>query len=172
MKQLFIIVFFIFTINVSYSQATWYETSQDTKHPEFKVLKGIINKYLLQNDTAFKWYGTNYKYYNGDTATTSAFERNRGKISYVVFGGTWCDDTQYILPQFYHLLDKAGVPDSAVSLYGVTRDKKTLGNIAAAFNITNVPTFIVMQDGKEIGRVLEYGKTGKWDRELAALLPK
>jgi len=29
---------------------------------------------------------------------------------------------------------------------------------------------IVMKDGKEVGRVVEYGKTGKWDVELAELL--
>ena len=37
-------------------------------------------------------------------------------------------------------------------------------------NITNVPTIIVMKNGKEIGRVVEYGKTGKWDKELAEIV--
>ena len=57
-----------------------------------------------------------------------------------------------------------------ITLFGVNREKNSLGNIAKAFNITNVPTIIVMQDGKEVGRVVEYGKTGKWDKELAAIL--
>jgi hypothetical protein len=30
----------------------------------------------------------------------------------------------------------------------------------------------VMKDNKEIGRVVEYGKTGKWDVELAEILKK
>jgi hypothetical protein len=55
-------------------------------------------------------------------------------------------------------------------MFGVNRAKTSLGNIAKAFNIINVPTFIVMKDGKEVGRVVEYGKTGKWDKEIAALL--
>jgi len=27
-----------------------------------------------------------------------------------------------------------------------------------------------MKDGKEVGRVVEYGKTGKWDTELGQIL--
>ena len=57
-----------------------------------------------------------------------------------------------------------------ITLYGVNRSKNSLGNIAKAFNITLVPTIIIMKDGKEIGRVVEYGKTGKWDKELAEIL--
>ncbi|MBK7347662.1 MAG: hypothetical protein IPI98_12365 [Chitinophagaceae bacterium] len=45
-----------------------------------------------------------------------------------------------------------------------------MGNLTAAFNIINVPTIIVMKEGKEVGRVVEYGKTGQWDKELTGLL--
>jgi len=57
-------------------------------------------------------------------------------------------------------------------MFGVNREKTSLGNIAKAFNVTLLPTIIVMKDGKEIDRVVEYGKTGKWDKELAAILNK
>lgn len=147
-----------------------YETSQDPKHPEVKVVRGLINKYQIQNDTAFKWFGPNQGGYKADTATLNAFERARGKYQFVVFGGTWCEDTQFILPKFYKLQEQSGFPDEGITLFGVNRAKTSLGNIAKAFNITNVPTFIVMKDGKEVGRVVEYGKTGKWDKEIAALL--
>ncbi|MEI9958564.1 MAG: thioredoxin family protein [Ferruginibacter sp.] len=65
-----------------------------------------------------------------------------------------------------------GVADSAITFFAVNRAKKSLGNIADAFNIINVPTIIVMKDGKEAGRIVEYGTTGKWDKELAELLNK
>jgi len=62
------------------------------------------------------------------------------------------------------------MPDSCISFFGVNRDKKTIENVSAAFNITNVPTIIVMKSGKEIGRVVEYGKSGEWDKDLLELI--
>ncbi len=170
-KYLLPFLFFIAASTGLFAQAQ-YEASQDPKHPEVKVARGIVNKYLIQNDTAFKWYKQNQAGYRPDTATLNAFERSKGKYQFVVFGGTWCEDTQFIVPKFFTLQEKTGVPDEAITFFGVNREKNSLGNIAKAFNITNVPTIIVMKDGKEIDRVVEYGKTGKWDKELAAILNK
>jgi hypothetical protein len=33
-----------------------------------------------------------------------------------------------------------------------------------------VPTFIVLVDGKEVGRVLEHGKTGYMEKELGEII--
>lgn len=171
MKKYFLLAMVsIVVTNVLFAQAQ-YEASQDLpKHPDVKIVRGLINKYQIQNDTAFKWYGPNQGGYKPDTATLNAFERAKGKYQIVVFGGTWCEDTQFILPKFYKLQEQSGFPDEAITMFGVNRAKTSLGNIAKAFNIINVPTFIVMKDGKEIGRVVEYGKTGKWDKEIATLL--
>lgn len=163
-----ILLFILFAWN-GYGQAQ-YEISPDEKHPEIKVLRGIVNKYLIQNDTAYKWYNQSQSYYSPDTATLNAFERAKGKVQFVVFGGTWCEDTQFVLPKFFKIQEKSGIPDDAVTLFGVNRAKRSLGNITGAFNVTLVPTIIVMKEGKEIGRVVEYGKTGKWDKELVDIL--
>lgn len=169
MKNLSVIVIIFFSYLNGFSQ-TGYEVSQDPKHPEVKVLKGVINKYLIINDTSFKWYKTNQAGFLPDTAVLSAFVKEKKNIQFVIFGGTWCDDSQFILPRFFKIQELSEVSEEQISFYGVDRDKKTLGNIAQAFGITNVPTIIVMKNGKEIGRVVEYGKTGKWDEELGAII--
>jgi hypothetical protein len=168
-KYLLAFLFFIPLSADLFAQAQ-YEASQDEKHPEVKVVRGLVNKYLFQNDTAFKWYSQSQGYYRPDTATLGAFERAKGKCQFVVFGGTWCEDTQFVLPKFFKLQEQSGIPDEAITMFGVNRAKTSLGNIAKAFNVTLVPTIIVMKEGKEIGRVVEYGKTGKWDKELAEIL--
>lgn len=149
-----------------------YEILKDEKHPKEHILRGIINKYLIQNDGSYGWYNASHSTYRPDTATLNAFESARAKYQFVVFGGTWCEDTQSILPKFFRLLEMSGVKDTMVTLFGVNRAKKSLGSIADAFNIKNVPTIIIMKDGVEQGRVVEYGKTGRWDKELAEILRK
>ena len=148
-----------------------YETSQDPKHPEVKIVRGLINKYQIQNDTAFQWFRPNQGGYKADTATLNAFERAKGKYQFVVFGGTWCEDTQNLLPKFYKLVDKSGYPETRITLIAVDRQKTALNNLHTTYNIVNVPTFIVLKNGKEVGRVVEYGK-GDVVKELGEIVRK
>jgi len=149
-----------------------YEILQDPKHPKEHILRGIINKYLVQNDGSYGWYTQSQTNWRPDTATLNAFEAAKTQYQFIVFGGTWCEDTQAVVPKFFKLLELSGVEDTVVSFFGVNRAKKTLGSICDAFNIKNVPTIIVMKDGVEKGRVVEYGKTGMWYKELADILRK
>ncbi len=172
MKRIFFAAMILcVTTGTALAQAQ-YEISTAERHSGQKILRGIINKYLLMNDAAFQWYNANQTIYNPDTSTLSAMEKAKGKVQFVVFGGTWCEDTQFILPKFFKLQEMSGLSDDQFTLFGVNEAKKSLGHITEAFGITNVPTIIVMKDNKEIGRVVEYGKTGKWDVELAEILMK
>jgi thiol-disulfide isomerase/thioredoxin len=135
-----------------------------------KVLKGLLSRADIENDTSFKWFKENMKLGQANTVAVSAFEKNASKFQMVVFAGTWCDDSQNLLPVFYRLVDKSGYGDSSITLIGVNRSKTTLYNLHNAFHITDVPTFIVMKDGKEIGRVVEYGKYGQIDKELGEIV--
>ena len=171
MKRSFFTALLIVATIVAANAQTPYTSSKDEKHPDVTILNGIISKYALMNIEEFnKWYSSNQGYYTPAVEIVNAMEAAKGKVQFVLFGGTWCDDTQFLLPKFFKLQEQSGFPDNSISFFGVNRAKQTLGNIAAAFKITNVPTIIVMKDGKEVGRVVEYGKTGKWDVELAELL--
>lgn len=152
---------------------TQYEVTYDKTRNNVKVLNGIINKYVVMNDSAFNWYANNQAGYNiADISILNAFEKNKDSVQFIVFGGTWCEDTQNILPKFFRLQEKSGVADNRITFFGVDGNKKSLGNITSAMNIKNVPTIIVMKNGRELGRVIEYGTTGKWDKELADILSK
>lgn len=135
-----------------------------------KILNGYINRSIVENDTAFAWFKNNMKWGQADAAAVEAFSRNKDKFSMIVFGGTWCEDTQNLWPQFFRLVDKSGYPESKITLIGVDRAKTTIDNLHKKWNVTLVPTFIILHDGKEIGRVVEYGKYGQVDKELGEIV--
>ena len=105
----------LFAIN-SFSQAQ-YEFLKDEQHPQQHILRGIINKYIVQNDTTYNWYKSSASNYKADTAVLSAFEKAKNKVQFVIFGGTWCEDTQFILPKFFKLQEMSGVTDTAITFF-------------------------------------------------------
>lgn len=135
-----------------------------------KILKGIISRSLIENDTSFAWFKENMKWGQADSAAVTAFRQNAHQFKMIVFGGTWCHDTQNLLPVFYRLIDKSGYPEKNITLIGVDRKKQTINNLSKIYNITNVPTFIVLKDGKEVARVVEYGKYNAIDKELGEIV--
>ena len=165
MKYLLSVLFVVITLS-SFAQ-TQYEVIEKSGR---RILKGIINRDLLAKDTSFKWFRQQQEGYTPSTEIVSNIKSKSGEVQYLVFGGTWCGDTRFLLPKFYSLRDAAGVNEDRVSLVAVDYSKKTIGNLSEAFNIRRVPTFIVLKDGKEVGRVVEYGTTGQWDKEISEIV--
>ena len=173
MKNVMIMLVTVLMTSACFAQQKTGDSVQPytiTVSPKEKILKGLLNRSVIESDTTFKWFKDNYKLGRADASAVEAFKKNGSSIHMIVFGGTWCEDTQNLLPQFYRLADASGYADSSITLVGVDRQKKTLDNLSDAFHITNVPTFIVMKDGKEIGRVVEYGKYGQIDKELGEIV--
>lgn len=148
-----------------------YETSRDEGHiGNHKILKGTINRSIFLNDTAFNWFADNYKYSNPDASAIEAFTKNKDKFKVLVFAGTWCEDSRNLIPLFYKLVDKSNFNENNIYLIGVDRTKVALNNLHKKFDVTLIPTFIVLHKGKEIGRVVEYGRSGMIDKELATIV--
>jgi hypothetical protein len=148
-----------------------YEILADSAQDNAKMLRGMITKEDIDQDTAFGWYAESLRIYpRPDSAAVAAFRANKDSIYFIVFGGTWCEDTHFVLPKFFKIQEASGFPESRIALFAVDRNKHSTGNIAQALNVSNVPTIIVMKDGKEMGRIVEYGKTGYWDKELADII--
>jgi thiol-disulfide isomerase/thioredoxin len=167
MKQFLLIVAVIFSAQIVFAQT---EVSKDANGN--KVLKGFITKQELATDSSFTWFAENQKGYTPDQNALQLLRVNKDSINIVAFGGTWCGDTKYILPKFFVLADAAGFSQDRITLLGVDHSKKTIQHMSEAFGITNVPTIIVMKNGKELGRVVEYGHTGLFDKDLAEILAK
>jgi thiol-disulfide isomerase/thioredoxin len=168
MKKILLFSIVLFLAGVAFAQSA--EVSHDPEGN--KILKGFISRQDLVTDSNFTWFLQNQKDYTPDQSALKAFKANKDSINIIAFGGTWCSDTKYLLPKFYVLSDAAGLSPDRITLIGVDHNKKTIQHLSEAFNVTNVPTFIVMKNGKEIGRVVEYGSTGMFDRELGEIISR
>lgn len=147
-----------------------YQTLPDSS--EKKSLVGILTREQIVGDTAFSWYQTNLKYFKLDSATVQAIRSKKDKIHLVLFMGTWCHDSQQLTPKYLETLKAANFDDAHLTIIGTDRHKKTIAGLEHAYNLESVPTMIVLQNGKEIGRIVEYGNTTFVDRELGEIISK
>lgn len=166
MKYLLSFLMFTFITTPSFSQS--FETTTDRTGK--KMLKGFISdSVLLADTTSFKWFAENKDIYTPTESIVKVFYNQKDSVSYLLFGGTWCSDTHYVIPRFYKIIEQAKIDKSRISFFALDRTKNDAAHFASNFKILHVPTIIILKNGKEIGRVVEYGTSGRFDEELAAI---
>ena len=136
-----------------------------------KILTGRIYPSLLESDSSFQWYRKNYDSFVPDSASVSYLTSAAKDVRFIVFGGTWCGDTKRELPKFLKTMAAARIPESKIELYGVDRSKRSSDGLTDTFDIVSVPTFIVILDGKELGRIVEHPEESM-EADLKAILQK
>lgn len=160
-------------ISAGYAQ-TGYTVEKDPLNQNETMLVGVIQKEdITKNPEYLKWYDDSRKIYKKANAdAVEALKKNKDKLYFMIFGGTWCPDTHYVLPKFFKIQEEAGFPEDHIALFALDHNKKMQYPVAEAMDVHSVPTIVVLKDGKEVGRVVEYGETGYWDKELAEIINK
>ncbi len=120
-----------------------------------KVIKGLISFEELQRDSAFAWFPKEYSLYHPKGLSISQLKASAREDQIVIFAGTWCGDTKEQLPRFYHVLQDANFPMHHVIIHGVDHKKHAIGREDKKYKIERIPTFIILRNGKEIGRIVE-----------------
>ncbi len=167
--KILILAGLLFVAGSVYAQA--FENLKDVNGR--RMVRGFVTDSILRNDTAaFRWYREAHNEYKPGKDVVKAFAAQKDFVHFIVFMGSWCPDSHYIIPRFYKILEAAGFDKNRVSLIALDRTKRDSLHLAAAFDIDNVPTIIVYKRGREQGRVVEYGPVGKFDETLAQILMK
>jgi thiol-disulfide isomerase/thioredoxin len=73
----------------------------------------------------------------------------------IIVLGTWCSDSRLHVSHFYKIADNTQINENSISLICVDETKKAKEGLTDHLNIISVPTFIFMENGKEIGRIIE-----------------
>jgi hypothetical protein len=167
-KQLLLNCIF-FTLSHFASAQNNFSISKDSVSGQI-IFQGIINEEILINEESFGWMRANLSSYLPDTIAVNLINKNKDSLHFLIFLGTWCEDSQQIIPKLFKLLHTAKFPSEKISLLGVDRKKKTSGYLSEALNVSRVPTILLMKNGKELDRIIEYGKYGNIDKDLIEIL--
>lgn len=132
-----------------------------------RMLVGKTSQGSLMRDYPVFWNG--YRDYTPRKDVVERIASAKGRYDILVFFGTWCKDSVSEVPKILRILDTAGNKDLRLTLYGVDRSKKEGLGMSEKFNVQRVPTMIVLRDGAELGRVVEYPATSN-EEELLKIL--
>ena len=164
------IVFLLSMLLVVYTSDAQNRFETLVERPNEKSLVGVLSREVLSSEITFTWFAENFKAYQPNAGGLATLKNYRDSIQLLAFMGTWCEDSHFIIPRFFAMTEQAGLDPTRIVLMGVNRKKETWGDLTKPLGIVNVPTLIVFRNGKEIGRVVEYGKYGQFDRELGEII--
>jgi thioredoxin-related protein len=110
---------------------------------------------LIELRNNFEWFRTGYYTYHPDPSFISKLKVSLQPYRIIIFGGTWCRDTQRLLPQFYKAIDEAEYPEENTTLYLVDRKIHSPEKLEETYRVKSIPAFIILKDERETGRIVE-----------------
>jgi len=125
-------------------------------------LWGKVPINALRQSPFDKWMVTNYQNYQPDAAQMEALKQVIQNKQVQIFLGTWCGDSKREVPKMLKVLQLAGVDTTNVELVCVSSNDETYKQSwhreEKGKNIHRVPTFIIYDNDKEVGRMVESPK--------------
>ena len=136
-----------------------------------QLLLGTQTRSQFQKAPFSDWFDPEYANYQLDQDAISGLKKEKLKSSQItVFVGTWCGDSHREFPRLMKILDEINFPENRLTIIAVNRKKESPNGEEAIFNIQRVPTIIVRKYGKEVGRIIEYPKSGFLERDLLDII--
>ncbi|AQS38211.1 thiol-disulfide isomerase-like thioredoxin [Shewanella psychrophila] len=117
------------------------------------ILTGLVEAQTLV--TELDDFAEGYKEYQVNTAAITPFKSLKEPTEIIVIIGTWCPDCHRETPRFIRIMEELNNPNIKVTYIGIDRTKTDSKGLAAQYEFSRIPTFIVMQKDEEIGRIVE-----------------
>ncbi len=171
MKNTYAFLFctFIYSFAMAQNIKPIYDTLRDKENGAL-VYKGKFTLNNIYTEPEFDWMRKGVLVYQPNSTVIGDVKRNTANYKMIVFMGTWCDDSQNMIPKLYKVLQQADIPLENIEIYGVDRAKTTGLSIEKTYNVTLVPTIILFDNDKEIGRITESVQLSvEWDLANIAL---
>lgn len=107
----------------------------------------------------FPEFRENKDAYRTDEEMVARLRGDAAPAEFVLFLGTWCPDSVSEAPKFLKVYESVKHPSWSLRMYGVDRSKTDESGLTARYKLEFVPTVIVLRNGRELGRIVEYPET-------------
>jgi thiol-disulfide isomerase/thioredoxin len=106
------------------------------------------------------WYIGGYDNYQANSdALNKLLDISKDNLTIKIVMGTWCPDSRREVPRFMRVLDMWNFPQDNVTFIGVDNTKLAPVGGYDTLNIERVPTFIILKNKVEAGRIIENPET-------------
>ena len=120
------------------------------------MLVGQTDRSAFELPDFNEWYSTQYIGYEPDEFIVGQIKELSDSIEIQIFMGTWCIDSRREVPRFLKIMDQSEFEQDKLQIINVNRKKVSPAHEEKNKNIDFVPTFIIIKNGNEIGRIVEY----------------
>lgn len=174
-----LLLFFLWAL-ASGCEPTTYESLKSSNVPNQMVkdfdggyiLLGEVNRKGLQSRPHSRWFLPAYRDYQPDPEVVSDLKPKLNGKQIIVFMANWCKETQVEIPHLYKVLDEADFSYENLSMFALSnhpnRFLQSPQGFEKGWKITSIPTIIVVQDGRELGRIVEVS-TPTLEKHLQAI---
>ena len=145
-----------------------YDVSKDKENGAV-VFKGQMSFADMEQEPTFSWLKHGTDAYKPDTTTMKYLKKNLPNYEIVVLMGTWCDDSQNMIPKLRKVLQLAGFPMAKYTMYGLDRAKTAKYVEHKLYKVDKVPTVIIYKNHMEQGRITETVKKSV-EKDLAEII--
>ncbi len=121
--------------------------------PTVAPLTGKVSREALESHPG--WETARAQDYVPEPGVVTKIRASAAKVEVLAFIGTWCPDSKREVPRLLKLLDQVGVPASKITMLGLDQSKRDAEGLAGRWGLKYVPTFIFLEQGRELGRVVE-----------------
>lgn len=139
------------------------------------MLLGHCDASFLLQGTYKNWYQPGYESYVPDSSIIQSLAGLLKGKRIEIFLGTWCGDSRREVPRMMKMLTKTGFDQQQIKLIFVSNEsgtyKQSPQHEEVGKNIKRVPTLIVYEGNKEIGRIIEYPVISL-EKDLLSILRK
>lgn len=123
------------------------------------ILVGRANISSMQLPNYKTWYDDSYNKYTVDAASATTLKPLLANKRVEVFLGSWCGDSRREVPRMIKILEQAGMDTTKLSIVFVDNSpevyKQSPQHEEQGRNIHRVPSFILYDGNKELGRIVE-----------------